>query len=568
MKNRRLEMSENERGEKRMPALNYQRSSQQNRSQDASDSYRSTGILWLVTASLLLVVSLLVPASLSAQDAKQSDKAAAKDESAKEETQEEAAEEELKIWEYDPYQVRVWLALDRSAVMPIGYADTIAQRIEFSAEQVDLSGWKVEATAAPHPWRQLTLDSIDEMVLPEDADEVTELLQGDKLIFVSVKHDGMQYHLEAREVDCRTKVWGPIIRESTYHRDRVPEVAYQVVAKAFVPMVRIEDINTDRGTAVAKMRAGGFHVAADFGTDDGERPSSPVWISDDDVLMPMIKVSSRRGKSTGDKIKIAEWTFLTITSRDGVLLHCQIHSAMRAPLGGRSSRRVEKLGMVVRPQATTTRICLESRDRPPIRLPGYEVFRKLPGSEETELLGKTDWQGAIEVTRDDANKLQIFYARSGSRVLARLPVVVGLYPEVVAPMYNDNVRRRAEGIMRGLETEFTIVVAKRELLASRIEMQLAKRDLEEAERLYTELRSLPTMDDFQAKLDSQERTLNTDDRREGEKIAKMFNQLRKLVTQHLSRDVTVPIRERIDEEVAKIEAGTASGGDEEGPDSE
>lgn len=459
-----------------------------------------------------------------------------------------AQEGEAAIWEYDPYQVRVWIAVDEASILPTSFVDEIATRVVWSAEQVDLSGWIVDAQPAPQEWRHVILQSMEELeqLMPEEEEEVAELLTGDKLIFISVRTVGNQFKITGREVDCRTRIWGPIIHEETWHRSMLPHLVYQTVSNAFVPLLRIEDVNTERGTAIARVRAGGFHTAGSFGSDANTEPISPVWVSHNDVFMPMIRRTTRSGGTASGGIRLVDWTFLTVTSRDGVMLFCDIHSATRAPLGGRSSKRTEKLALVVRPQATTTRIILESRDKPPVRLPGYQVLSKLPGAQESTDLGKTDWQGSMVIERGDY-PLQILYVKSGSRNLARLPVVAGFFPELTAAMFNDSVRRRAEGIMRGLETEFMIVVAKRELLATRIRMRLTKGDLPNAEKLFREMRDLPTMDEFQAKIDSQERSLTTNDSREQAKIETMFNQLRKLVTEHLNRDVVGPLRTEIED---------------------
>lgn len=453
-----------------------------------------------------------------------------------------AQEDEQSIWEYDPYQVRVWIAIDRIAVLPKGYVDRLNQRVMWSSEQIDLSSWTVTSTAAPAVWRQKMLQSIDGLSLPEDEEETKELLTGDKLIFISIKHDGMHFRVSGRELDCRTRVWGPVIQLQTSDKTMLPHVVFQTMSKAFVPLVRIEDVNVDRGTAVVRVRAGGFHQNRGIGTEQSDDKLSPIWVNEDDILLPMI----RRKDKAGSGIRIVDWTYLTITSRDGVLLNCDIHSASNAPMGGRSSRRVEKLALVVRPQRTQTRVFLVSRDDPPIPLPGYDVIRKLPGASESEPVGKTDWRGSILVERDESSPLQLFYVKSGSRTMARLPVVAGLHKELTAPMYNDSVRRRAEGVMRGLETEFMILVAKRELLDARIRSRLAQDDLKDAENLYNELRSLPTLEEFQAKVDAQERMLDTNDRRERDKISSMFNQLRRLSLVHLSEDISTPLRQEID----------------------
>ena len=120
----------------------------------------------------------------------------------------------------------------------------------------------------------------------------------------------------------------------------------------------------------------------------------------------------------------------------GHLLQCEVLSAMRNPLAGRSSASVEKLALLVRPRGSETRAALVAPKETP--LGPWRVTRSLPKqplpkeSEEKNValrLGLTDWRGIIDVPPDEL-PLRLIYVKNGTHLIARLPVVPGYLPQL------------------------------------------------------------------------------------------------------------------------------------------
>lgn len=74
------------------------------------------------------------------------------------------------------------------------------------------------------------------------ANDSREVLSQDKLILVSINEVGNEFQMAARELDCRTRVWGELWRRTISQTDRVPGTAFDLVASAFQPIMRIEDV--------------------------------------------------------------------------------------------------------------------------------------------------------------------------------------------------------------------------------------------------------------------------------------------------------------------------------------
>ena len=149
------------------------------------------------------------------------------------------------------------------------------------------------------------------------------------------------------------------------------------------------------------------------------------------------------------------------------VLNCEVLSAMRNPLAGRSTTSVERLALGVRPLGETTTVRLVTIGAVGRPLEGYEIFAKKPLAKEFAAtnravrLGLTDWQGAIEVPKDDL-PLRLVYIKNGSHLIARLPVVPGYRPELTIELVSDDKRLEAEAFVRGMESTVMDLVARRD----------------------------------------------------------------------------------------------------------
>jgi len=424
-------------------------------------------------------------------------------------------------WEYSPYTIQVWLAMDGAAELTAGLAQRIERTITERAWVVAGAAWDVTVTACPaeltldaarHPER-VTADAIQAL-----APEI--LKQDDKLFLLSLRDELTGLTIAARELDCRTRLWQPLVTRHVTQPDRVADEAFTALREAFVPFGRIESAKGRE--AVVRVRADGLIVEED----------SPARIVEQDVLVPIIRRNDRLGEPLDNGIQRAPWTFLTVAGRRGTQWQCQVYSGMTSPLGGRSSARTMRLALLAKPRWDATDLAVRTQGDQPVPLGGYEIYSKPPESDDAELLGVTDWRGRMTIV-PKPHPLQILYVRNGGRLLARLPLVPGLEPLVTVQVTNDDPRLFAEGYVKGLQNRITDLVARRELYIARFRRHLQKKEIDQAQKLLEEFRSLENRSDLSRQLDQQAQRVKSSDRRVQTAIDQLFTDTRQLLLKFL-----------------------------------
>jgi hypothetical protein len=461
-----------------------------------------------------------------------------------------SSQEKEAVWEYSPYRVKVWIALELTPQLGPGTLSRIEDEVIWLAEQVDLSGWRMMPEPAPTVWQSRILYDLAQLQLPEEAGDRKEMLgDADKLIFVAIKRASNGYKVYAREYDSTTEIMGPVFTEDCWFIHRLGRQTYRAIENAFSPLARVEEAN--EGRATVKMRASGLIQGPQFGDEDSVAP--PTYIKDSDVMIPLIKHVGRL-QLDRSQIRVLDWTCLSIEQREGDLIQCKVNSMFRSPLGSRTSRRQQRYGIVAKSGGPTTTIVMHSNDKEKEPLSGYNVYYVDQEKQEPILLGKSDWRG--EVTVDQTyGRFQTLYVKNGERVLSRMPLVVGYYDRIDAPVLSDEIRLRAEGIIQGLQSQFLDLVARREVYAARIRYRIGAGEFDGAEELLNELRDLPTREQFEDIINQQERLLQSDDTREQARINGMFTELRTLLLKHVS-----DISGQLDAEMRKARDGSPTGG--------
>jgi len=365
-------------------------------------------------------------------------------------------------------------------------------------------------------------DAKDSKSEAEDSKTAGEIVlrESDKLFLLRVRAQMAGFVVTVRELDCRSCTWRSVPSRQVVQPERIADECFAVIADAFSPVVRIE---MPKGReAEVRVRAGGL-ITSEL---------SPSHIHDDDVLLPIIRRNDRVGEPLKGGIQVLPWTFLTITERKGNVLTCKVHSGMRSALGGRASSRTVKLALAVDPKNESTLLRVKTWDDPPVPLGGYEIHAKDPVTEESELVGKTDWRGIVKVPKSE-RPLRILYVRNGGRLLARLPMVPGLESELTAQVSNDDQRLKAEGFVKGLQTKVMDLVALRELYIARFRRHLKRKQLDEAKTLLEEFRTLETQSDLSRQLLQEEQRITSPDRRVQARIDQLFKDTRQLLSRFL-----------------------------------
>lgn len=453
-------------------------------------------------------------------------------------------------WELHPYQVLVWICQSGSPRLN-AMEDTLENEILRQAELIDPSGWLVYVQSAPAPWRNKLLRSIDKPDELKGIENAPQLKNADKLMVVCLEDQEGQINFQVREFDIQTQQWGAMVNRNTAQITSMHQNVFQAITKAFMPIARVDRVTEDGGV-IMRARAVSACVKAAQG-NDGEwvlesNSNSPVWIQPDDRFLPVIRRVDRKGNLA--KLEAVGFTFLTIDSKEDFVLNCKIHSYHRAPLSGRTSRRAQKLALVIRPPETPTELMLVSRDDDQEALAGYEIWSRRPGmtrDEKSEYLGNTDWRGILDIPPHSTDGLRLIYVKRGNRALKKLPIIPGLYSHLKTTVPDDETRLYAQGIISGFQNEILNLVAQRQVYEVEIDAALKNKDYDQASQLLENYAALTAPQDVKARMADEEIRLKaqTADQRELGSISGMFGILREALSARIGKSTESDLRSRL-----------------------
>lgn len=438
-------------------------------------------------------------------------------------------------WDSRPYQVLVWICSNGDPEINAALPDLNAGIVQRS-ELADPSAWNLTVEAAPANWNQKLIGfMVGGRSLANHA-TASELADFDKLIAVCLTVEAGRIRYRVREFDIQTGQWGAQIDRDCPQLQSLPGQIFSAITRVFMPLARIDRVS-DHGEVLVRVRAISACILGDM--IDGEShpiENSPVWVQSNDRLLPIIRKVDRNGDLA--ELEPIPFTYLTVEKPDGLRLVCRVHSRQRSALGGRSSKRAQKLALVIRPPDSTTDLKLVSRDKEKRPLSGYEIYSRnvdADSSEESEFIGLTDWRGIVEIP-PSADGLRLIYVKHGSRALMKLPVIPGLYDRLETAVPDDEARLNAEGIAQGFQIEILNLVAQRELFQQQIMAAAKSGEIEEAKSLFQRFQRLESPQDLKIRLANEESRLrnSTDNDRERAQIQSMFQQLLGLVSQKVT----------------------------------
>ena len=456
----------------------------------------------------------------------------------------------LRSWELHPYQVLVWICQSGSPRLN-ALEDSLEQKISREAELIDPSGWLVYVQPAPARWRNELLRSIENPAALKGIEDTPELEFADKLMVVCLDEQEGQIVYKVREFDVRTQQWGAVVSRSTAQASQLASNVFRAITKAFMPIARVDRV-TESGDVIMRARAIDSCVRAAQGENGEwvleENTKSPVWIRSDDRFLPIIRRIDRKGDLA--KLEAIDFTFLTIENQEDFTLNCKIHSYHRAPLSGRTSRRAQKLALVIRPPESSTELKLVSRDDDTQALAGYEIWSRSPymtRDQESEYLGNTDWRGILDIPPHPERELRLIYVKRGNRALKKLPMIPGLYSNLITTVPDDETRLYAQGIISGFQTEILNLVAQRQVFEDEIDTAIKNKNYDEASDLLNRYRALVTPQDVKNRMADEETRLKSQsvDKRELASITSMFGILREALSARVGESIESDLMARL-----------------------
>ncbi|TWU51005.1 hypothetical protein Poly51_42980 [Rubripirellula tenax] len=362
------------------------------------------------------------------------------------------------------------------------------------------------------------------IVTPPIQGLVSEVIeQYDKIFIARIDVSSVPGQVDVVEMDTLMRFFGPVAGVPVPVNESLGEAIGRGVTKAFAPVVRIDDAG--QKSAVGLLRAAGLIV-------DEE---SPALVGPGDVLQPM----SRKNDRNGDPFMIGamDWAYLLVTEYEDRSAKMDFYAGRAGGLQGRKNKRTFRTALKVRPFDEGTLLRLHAQGDVDFPLIGYEIYEKELKSTEMTFVGRTDWDGRLNIDKTK-DPLRLMYVKNGGAVLARLPMVPGLYQNAVADLQGDDLRLQAEAYIRGVQNSIIDLVAVRELYKARIRMRLQRGEMKEAEELMEALRNQPSNEALASAMGKKQavflKLLGTRNANQKRKVDEMFVTTRELLSKHIN----------------------------------
>jgi len=454
-------------------------------------------------------------------------------------------------WVYSPYEIQVWLVLEDSPLLTPRLEQQIRRTLTDRAN-IDVGAAftihiNTEPAEIPAAIQSNMLHDLEEITVEPMQAASAELFHAyDKVMLLAVNASPQGFSISARELDPRSNSLGPVFRHTTRQRGMVPALCFSSLMQAFSPIARIEDSytithETGEGENLKKsyeyrarltIRAGGLIL-------NENSPALPVIGS---VMKPVIRKAGRFGKKVN--LVQVDWTYLVIRNRFEWMLDAEVFSGFRNPLAGRAGRRTLRLGVSVKPVYESTTLQVVSKAKEPRPLEGYELYAKDINTGDSQLVGQTDWRGSIKIP-PGSTPLRLLFVKNGGRLLARLPVAPGYLATETAQVPDDELRLQAEAVMKGLQSRVMDVVAKRQVLASRVRRSIKLGKFEDASKLIEGYRRFETLGDLQNALNQARQDFKTTDIRQKSRIDSMFSETNTLLYKFLDNQIESTLRKEL-----------------------
>lgn len=441
-------------------------------------------------------------------------------------------------WEYSAYESRLWLVTDGSPQLQ-GIEQQVRDELPAWTESRLLGVWDLKIEEPTINMRARLREGFAQVETADILAIEPKSLLGDKLYLIMLEDLGSGFQVGVREVDCRTRDVGAMLSVTVGHVEMIVPTIESLLLKAFTPITKIESI--EDVAVKARLRAGGMIVD----------PQSPALVEPGQVLVPVLRRDDRNGEPLKNGVQPVAWTTLLVKTRLDSIVVCELTSGFRSPMPTKVGARTSRYAVVAKSQLDSTHVVLRSRGRGQL-LAGYEVFSKSNSEAEAKLVGVTDWRGSLEVPSTDG-KLQVLIVKNGNQLLARLPLVAGYQAEAFATTIEDDARLEAEGFVQAFQGRIMDLVARREIIASRLRKRIEEKKFDEASKLLEDFRALENRSDLKKSLDVQQQAITSKDRLTQARIDKLLGDANKLNLRFLDPEMGNTLAKELD--AAKQKAG-------------
>jgi hypothetical protein len=157
------------------------------------------------------------------------------------------------LWELTPYRVQVYVDLTDTPQLTERRGQDVREFLSGSIETLVGSSWNAEVAPPPQELRLALLGGLEKL-RTEDLPPTS--LSADKVILVRLSADSFGFHLQARELDCRTRFWGTTVSRYVAHPALIASAATDCLLAAFAPLAQVEKVSGKQATL--RLRASGL----------------------------------------------------------------------------------------------------------------------------------------------------------------------------------------------------------------------------------------------------------------------------------------------------------------------
>ncbi|HEV7279770.1 MAG TPA: hypothetical protein VGN57_06105 [Pirellulaceae bacterium] len=470
------------------------------------------------------------------------------------ETKPAAPEPYAPPWEYSPYRVHLWLVDDGSRSFSPAAMRTVRESLLDEIDVAFGASCRASASRAPSDVAAAARASLGHLTVFDfdrmgrgwwfaGADGVP-VVEFDKIYLVVLRDDGVRFGVELREFEIPSYQAGKVHRADAASIAQIPRVVSDLVSRAFTRLARVEKtyevestVETPEGPRIMRQdRAAVRFKAAGLATEGTQSLLPPVG----SPMTVVLRSNDRLGVPTENGVAEMEFTYVLAERIRGSLVDGPVYSGLRSPFGARSSRRVQKFVRYLpysQGPTTLTIVSPPSEAQPSEPLGGYDIYSREPEGEISTFLGETDWRGEFVVPPAD-QPLRIVYAKSGDRILARLPIPPGLHARVTAVVPDDSFRLEAEGAVAAFQSRLMDLIARRQALAVRIRKKVEQAQRAEAERLLEEeFKPMFDRTGLTFELEELRKRFSTEDPAAARRIEAMFDATRSVLNKFLDTEL-------------------------------
>lgn len=430
--------------------------------------------------------------------------------------------------ELRPYRVLVSMAIDHQPEFDRGFHADLNEGVSAGLNNRFGAMWNVSVEAG----ESAGAASLAALERRTNADLNAEFLPGefDKVILVSVSKTGSRFDMAAREWDRNSQTAGHAIGDSTFDQRLCADRIAALIQRVFRPLAMIQNVDESGEHLELMLRAGEFLAA-----DEDALP-----FRKGEFLTPYFRYLDRKREVR--QIQPVPWTFLRVDAIERARLQCTVVSAFRSPVTG-SRRRVELMGIAARPLFDESVLRIVPRDDPQNPMVGYrvDVMDRVPTAEdavEDRLSLITDRAGEVRIPALESRSIVHVFVHSGHSVLAKVPLLPGLEPELELSTPDDTARLEVEGALALLEGNVIDIVARRAVLMARARGSAKNNQWDECDDYIRQLEELPDLESVEEQIRAIQlpalQTARALKNRVAEaRIKKMCNDLQAIATQHL-----------------------------------